>query len=96
MKISEMEKRAMKLFSLLSNSTRFMIIKILRVSDEKVGTLAELINKDESTISKHLRLLRDLDIVSFKTNDNRVIYSLKKRETLKLIIDAMECMKRNE
>ena len=96
MKISEMEKRAMKLFSLLSNSTRFMIIKILRVSDENVGTLAELINKDESTISKHLRLLRDLDIVSFKTNENRVRYSLKKRETLKLIIDAMECMKRTE
>jgi ArsR family transcriptional regulator len=96
MKITESEKRTLKLFKLLSNSTRFMIIKILKKQDRNVTTLAELTNKEGSTISKHLRLLSDLDIVSFRTKQNQVIYSLKKKEVLELITDAMKCMERNK
>ena len=96
MKISESEKRALKLFKLLSNSTRFMIIKLLKESDWNVTSLAEFTNKEGSTISKHLRLLSDLDIVSFRTKQNQVIYRLKKKEVLEIITDAMSCMERNK
>ena len=94
MKISEEEKRVIKLFKLLSNSTRFEIIKILERGSQNVTTLANLTNKEGSTISKHLRLLSDLDVVSFTTVKNQVIYSLKKKKISELIDIALLCIKR--
>ena len=63
MKISEMEKRTIELFKMLSNSTRMMIIKILQRGETNVTKIVELTNKDQSTVSKHLRLLKELYIV---------------------------------
>ena len=94
MKISELEKRTLHLFSLLGNSTRYMIIKALKEGDLNVGTLVNITNKSYTTVSKHLRLLKDLDLVSFRTVEKEVYYSLKKRDVIEVIAKGMQCMKR--
>jgi ArsR family transcriptional regulator len=96
MKISEQEKRTLQLFSLLSNSTRLMIVKILQRGEANVSKMVRLTNKRQPVISQHLRLLRNLDIVSFSTHDQKVYYSLKKREVIDLIDKAMQIMKRTK
>ncbi|MCD6578769.1 winged helix-turn-helix transcriptional regulator [bacterium] len=95
MKITEEEKRTLQLFKLLGNSTRFMIINILESGTRNVTELIKLTNKRQTVVSKHLRLLRDLDIVSFKTIENKVYYSLKKKEVIELIKKGLEIMKRD-
>lgn len=94
MKISEEEKRTLQLFKLLGNSTRYMIINILKNGEKNVTELVILTNKRQTVVSKHLRLLRDLDIVSFRTVENKVYYSLKKINVVDLINRGFEIMKR--
>ena len=96
LRISEEGKRALQLFKLLGNSTRFMIIRILETGRRNVTELVRLTGKRQPVISKHLRLLRDLDIVSFVTVENKVFYSLKKKEVVDLINNGLEIMKRNK
>ncbi len=94
--INELDKRTLELFKMLSNITRYEIIKILYRGECNVSKLEELTGKKITTVSKHLRLLKELDIVSFKTIENKVFYSLKKKEIVNLIGDANEIMKRNK
>ena len=94
MKFTELEKRTLHLFSLLSNSTRYMIIKSLKNGDLNVGTLVKITNKTYTTVSKHLRLLKDMDVVSFRTIENEVYYSLKKKDVIEVIAKGMECVNR--
>ena len=94
MKITEIEKRTLELFKLLGNSTRMMIIKILQRRETNVTEIVEITGKDQSTVSKHLRLLKETDIVSFRTEGNKVFYRLKKNDIVELIEKAMNIMQR--
>ena len=94
MKINEMEKRSLELFKMLSNSTRLMIIKILKTGETNVTEIVKRTGKDQSTVSKHLRLLKELDIVSYRTDENKVYYRLKKGDIIELIDSAKKIMRR--
>ncbi|MCK4644121.1 helix-turn-helix transcriptional regulator [bacterium] len=59
-----------------------------------VTKLASLTGKKITTVSKHLRLLHELDIVSFRTDENRVYYRLKKTDIVEVIDLGIRCMER--
>ena len=96
MKITEIEKRILELFKLLGNSTRMMIIKILENGEANVSEIVEITNKKQTTISRHLRHLKEMDIVSFRTEERRVFYRLKKKDIIELLDHATDVMKRME
>ncbi len=92
--ISEKEKRSIMLFKMLSNSTRFIIVQSLYEKELNVTRLSCITGKKISTVSKHLRLLYELDIVSFRTDDNKVFYRLKKTDIVEVIALGIRCMER--
>ena len=92
--MTELEKRTLELFKMLGNHTRYVLIKNLHSGEFNVSHLTELTGKKITTVSKHLRLLKELEIVSFRTVENQVFYSLKKKGLINLIDDAMRIMKR--
>jgi len=81
----EKEKIQM-LFKALSDKNRLDIIELLGERDWYVYELAEKLGMSAATISYHLGLLYEFNIVKFQRNDHRMYYSLDK-EKLKELFD---------
>lgn len=69
-------KQRARLLRALANESRLMIVDRLREDECTVGELTEMIGSDQSTVSKHLALLRAAGIVEDRRDGNHVYYSL--------------------
>ena len=74
----EKEKRIVNIFNALGSPTRFKITKLLTECEMCTLDISKKLNKSISTVSKHLKILKDLDMIKFHTKGKYVIYSLKK------------------
>ena len=83
--MNETEKRTISVFKALGSPTRYKIIKLLYKNEMCTGEIAQIIRKDKSTTSNHLKILKDLDIVRYITREKYVIYRLKKGNIIDLI-----------
>ena len=93
--MKEIEKRMLDLFKALSSPTRYKIIKLLdKEGEASVNIIGKTLKKDHSTISKHLKILRDLNIVRYYTKGNTVFYRLKNKAVLKVLCEAKNFVKR--
>ncbi|HON55441.1 MAG TPA: metalloregulator ArsR/SmtB family transcription factor [bacterium] len=77
----ENEIRVIKLFKILSNPTRYKIVKLLAYNNTlSSGEIKKYVNKNHSAVSQHLRLLKNLDVVQYFMKGNEIIYKLKKNK----------------
>jgi DNA-binding transcriptional ArsR family regulator len=83
----EKEKIQM-LFKALSDKNRLDIIDLLGERDWYVYELAEKLGMSAATISYHLGLLYEFNIVKFQRNDHRMYYSLNKVKFKELFDNA--------
>lgn len=61
----------------MASAPRLIIVDELSRTSRTVGELAELVDLDISTVSRHLSVLRNAAIVSSTREGNRIIYSLR-------------------
>ena len=61
----------------LAHPSRLMIVHRLGRGECSAGDLVELVGSDQSTVSKHLAILRHHGIVSDDRRGNSIVYSLK-------------------
>ena len=61
----------------LGHESRLLIVHRLGEGDCTAGELTELVGSDQSTVSKHLTVLRLHGIVSDRRDGNRIVYSLR-------------------
>ncbi|HOK40458.1 MAG TPA: metalloregulator ArsR/SmtB family transcription factor [bacterium] len=94
MKIDEVDLRIIRLFKCLSNGTRYRILKLLKERSYSVGELSSILNKESQNISQHLKVLKDLNLVSYATEWKNVIYSLKNKEVNEIIEIAYRILSR--
>ncbi len=66
-----------RLLKALGNSARLMMIDRLNEREASVGDLTRLVELDQSTVSKHLAVLRSHGIVSDRRDGNVVYYRLE-------------------
>ena len=92
--MKEEDKRVVANFKALSCETRYNIIKLLSENSYSTLELSEILGKTPTTISKHLRILKNLGIVWFITKGKYVIYSLKRKSILEIIQKAKETLHR--
>ncbi len=76
MKKRTIYKQQAKILKALANESRLMIVDRLSQGECSVGTLTELIGSDQSTVSKHLAVLRSHGIVEDRREGNNVYYTL--------------------
>jgi ArsR family transcriptional regulator len=76
MKSRDHYKRQARVLKALANETRLMIIDRLSKGECHVGELVRLIGADQSTVSKHLALLRSVGVVDDERRGNTVFYRL--------------------
>jgi DNA-binding transcriptional ArsR family regulator len=76
MRSKDQYKRQARLLKALANETRLKIIDRLNNGECNVGELVRLIGSDQSTVSKHLAVLRSVGIVDDDRRGNTVFYRL--------------------
>ena len=69
-------KQQARIMKALANETRLMIIDRLSEGECQVGELVRLIGVDQSTVSKHLAVLRGAGVVDDDRRGNTVFYRL--------------------
>jgi ArsR family transcriptional regulator len=69
-------KRQAAVLKALANESRLMIVDRLGRGECSAGDLVELIGSDQSTVSKHLAVLRAHGIVDSRREGNVVYYTL--------------------
>lgn len=65
-----------QVFQALADPTRARIVYALTRSEQSVGALAQIASASPSATSHHLKSLRDLRIVKFRRDGNRLYYSV--------------------
>ena len=70
-------RQAVKVFKALSDRTRLRIIKMLEVRPLCVCEITEVLQLANSTVSKHLSILREAELIFDKKEGKWVIYQLK-------------------
>lgn len=79
-----------KIYKALGDPSRLRIIFVLSKSPLCVCDIATLLDMTQSSISHHLRILRDLNLVKFKKEGKLVIYSLDDDHVLRLFEEGIE------
>ncbi|HHX59456.1 MAG TPA: winged helix-turn-helix transcriptional regulator [Epulopiscium sp.] len=65
-----------KVFKALSDETRRSILKLLNSTDMNAGEISEHFDMSKPSISKHLDILREAELVSSEKRGQFVIYSI--------------------
>ncbi|MDQ0922096.1 DNA-binding transcriptional ArsR family regulator [Pseudarthrobacter sp. W1I19] len=76
-------------FAVIAESTRRDILTSLRSGDKAVGELVEELAASQPTISKHLKVLREAQLVSMRAQGQKRYYALN-REPLEGIASWLE------
>ncbi len=66
-----------KVMKALSDPNRVRIMKLLQKKELCVCELKELFSLSQPTISKHLRVLEEAELVTFRKQGNWVVYRLR-------------------
>lgn len=81
------------IFKALSDPTRARIIYILSKSPLCVCDISTILDMTQSSISHHLRVLRDTNLVKFKRDGKLVVYSLDDNHVLQLFEQGLDHVK---
>ncbi len=69
-------KKFIRVMKAVSDPNRVRVLKLLHIKELCVCELQELLGLAQSTVSKHLRLLEDADLISGKRDGPWVIYKI--------------------
>ena len=61
----------------ISDQTRLDILFLLQKEARTSADLQELLNKSQSTISQHLKILYSNELISYEKKDKENLYSIK-------------------
>ena len=67
-----------KIFKALSDTNRIRILKMLQVRPLCVCEVSDVLGLANSTVSKHLSILKDTDFITDRKENKWVIYSLNR------------------
>ena len=66
----------LKIFKALGDKTRLRIVMMLKVKPMCVCEIREIIGSSMSTISNHLKILKEAGIINFQKEDRYINYEL--------------------
>ena len=81
----EMQQFKADFFKALSHPLRIRILELLAEGDKNVNELQSIIGSEGSAVSQQLMVLRSKNIVSGKTDGNKVVYTLRDPMILELL-----------
>ena len=94
MVLDEEDYRLAKFCDALSNGIRLKLVLLLRNDPNYVSALADELQKDRTTISRHLSILGDHDLVQSQVEGRRNIYSLKRPDLIEQFLELRPLLRR--
>lgn len=82
--LKERLDKAARCLRVLAHPTRLLIIHLLGEGERSVQELEKLVNASQSSVSQHLNLLKDKDILESRRVAQQVFYRLKDERLLQL------------
>lgn len=83
-----------KAFKALSDKTRREILKLLNDKDMSAGEIAEHFDMSKPSISKHLDILREAELISSEKKGQFVIYSINTSVIHEVLGNFLEIFKK--
>jgi len=73
-------------FNAIAEPRRRQILELIAADERSVGEIAETLELGQPSVSKHLNVLRNVDLVTLRRDGRRVLYRAN-AQTLKTIHD---------
>ena len=83
--MSELRKYTVEFLKVLADPTRLEILDQLRISEKNSSEIQEELEKSQSTISKHLNMLVDNNLIEFEKKENIKYYKIKNIDIFTLL-----------
>ena len=83
-----------KMFKALGDSNRLRILKMLEIRELCVCEITAVLKLANSTVSKHLSILRDAELILDEKDGKWVNYRLVESDTNKYVIELMPLLKK--
>lgn len=94
--MSEELYRLAERFKALGNGVRLQILKKMLGDRVSVTELSEHLDRPQSTVSRHLRRLRDRDLVSGETEGRRRYYTVKRPDFVQRCLQLESLLRRED
>ena len=72
-------------FKALGDETRLRIVRCLLEQESCACDFSKIAQKDQSTISRHLKILVEAKILKYKKDGRNIIYSIKDEKVRKML-----------
>ncbi len=83
-----------KVFKALSDETRREILKMLNKRDMSAGEISDQFNMSKPSISKHLEILKEAELISSEKKGQFVIYSINTSIIQEVLGNFLEAFKK--
>lgn len=83
--MSEISSYISDFLKAISDQTRLDILYLVQSEPKTSAELQELLDKSQSTISQHLKILISQNLVSFEKKEKENLYSIKDAETSNIL-----------
>lgn len=80
-----MKRNLTKIFKALGDETRLQIVEFLLFEEQCACDFTQCINKDQTTVSRHLKILVESGLLISKKNGRNIIYKIKDKVTKNLL-----------
>ena len=77
----------------LAHESRLVIVDALKDGDMCVHDLTQLVGADQSTVSKHLSILKNVGIVDYRKESKKVFYHLRTRSVMSFFHCAVDVIR---
>ena len=85
--MSEAKKDFIEFLRVLADQTRLEIIDLLRNEKKTSSEIQTILNKSQSTISQHLKVLTNKNLILFERINNLKYYKIKNSDIFKLLVE---------
>ena len=85
--MSEIKKDIIEFLKVLADHTRLEILDLLNRTSKTSSEIQSALNKSQSTISQHLKILSSKNIIIFEKINNVKYYKIKNREIFNFLSD---------
>lgn len=79
-------EQKVRFFKALGDETRLRILKYLLNNDYCACEFESMVNRDQTTVSRHLKLLVDAGILKRERNGRNIIYKIKDDEIKEILL----------
>jgi ArsR family transcriptional regulator len=83
--MSELRKYTVEFLKVLADPTRLEILDLLKKSEKNSSEIQDVLGRSQSTISKHLNMLVENNLISFTKRNNVKYYTIENEYIFNLL-----------